>query len=218
MKRNWSILFIAAFLFTGQQASGQELDISNNYWGDGIVPPSSYPDYTHWINYHFISSSVESKSTSNWTCGSNGSAAKPKDVTPLSIADNSDTCSVGFPVFVSELITNGQYRQGYDTMRYWYIPHCYPIANPGQTAGALAGAGQIGSVLTTYDSVLSDRNFVIHCLTLRKDDAWFCAFVADLTGDFVDSNNIYSPDYRAQRTISQYLMNNPRCASGRTGD
>jgi hypothetical protein len=157
-------------------------------------------------------------STSTWTCGSGGDiTSKPKGEKPMGIQDDTDTCSVGFPLFVSGLISDFQYREGYDTMRYWYIPHCYPIAIAGETAGALSGTAN-PTVLTTMDSLLDYRSFIIHCLTLRNDDDWFCSFVANLVGTFRDSNNIKTGDYRDSRAVLQYLMDNPRCASGYSGD
>ncbi len=132
------------------------------------------------------------------------------------MSDDTDTCSVTFPIFVAELNSDGQDREGYDTMRYWYIPHCYMIANPQATAGALNGTAT-PSVLTTIDSVLDYRNFIIHCLTLRNDNDWFCSFVANLVGTFRDSN-IYNGNYRDARGIIQYLMNNPRCDSSYSQD
>ena len=194
------------------------VDISSNYWGSGIVPPISSPDFTHWINYNFTSTSAASQSSSDWTCGSDGDiAAKPKGEQMKTMSDDTDTCSVNFPIFVAELNSDGEARQGYDTMRYWYIPHCYPIANAGATAGALSGTAN-PTVLTTIDSVLDYRNFIIHCLTLRNDDEWFCAFVANLVGTYRDDSSIYSGDYRDSRAILQYLMNNPRCAASYSGD
>ncbi len=196
------------------------VDISSNYWGSGIDPQSSSPSM-YWPNFYFSAiDPAVSQSTTDWTCGGGGDiTAKPEvGMKPLRIQDDTDTCSVKFPTFVSGLTSDGQDREGYDTMRYWYIPHCYSIANAGATSGALDGSAQIGVVMTNVDSLLNFRNFVLHCLTLRKDDAWFCAFVADLIGTYTDSNNIYEPNYRADRAILQYLMDNPRCASGYSGD
>src|ERR1035437_7327996 len=137
---------------------------------------------------------------------------------PMSVLADTDTCSVTFPNWVAENNSIGQYKVDYDTMRYWYIPHCYTIAEASQTAGALSGSALLGVALPNLDSVLNFRDFVIHCLILRHDDEWFCAFLGDLAGTFVDSNNIYVPDYRAERAIAQYINNNPRCAYGATGN
>jgi hypothetical protein len=143
---------------------------------------------------------------------------KPKGKMPMSILNNTDTCSVSFPIYVSELDQNFMYQQGYDTMRNWYIPHCYQIADPQETAGALEGSVQIGADMDSLDSLINYRNFVIHCLTLRNDDEWFCSFVADLIGTYTDSNDLFRPDFRAQRAINLYLMDNPRCAPSESSD
>ncbi len=201
--------------------SNPTVDISNNYWGSGVTPPAATPPYNSlwpWLN--FTSSSVSTaSSTSGLSCsGGGGIAGKQIGAKPLSIATDTDTCSTGFPDYVAEMNSNFMYRQAYDTMRYWYIPHCYPMALAPETAGALDGSAQLGVVLTDYDSVLNFRDFAIHCLTLRNDDEWFCAFVGAVAGTYVDSNNIYHPDYRAERTIAKYLTDNPRCAYAATGD
>ncbi len=61
------------------------------------------------------------------------------------------------------------------------------IANPQAIAHASNGTAT-PSVLTPIDSVLDYRNFMIHCLTLRNDNDWFCSFVANLVGALRDSN------------------------------
>jgi hypothetical protein len=178
------------------------------------------PEQPTGVPQHTIScASGTQSSNSGLSCSDNNDdLTKPKVVKPMSVLSDTDTCSVTFPTYVSELDQDFMFRQGYDTMRYWYIPHCYPIANPQATAGALEGSVQIGQDITTVDSMLNYRSFVLHCLSLRKDDAWFCAFVADLAGTYTDSNSVYNPDYRAQRAIALYLMNNPRCSAGYSGD
>jgi hypothetical protein len=143
---------------------------------------------------------------------------KPKgNVKAMSIVADTDTCRTGFPDYVAEMESNFEYCQAYDTMRYWYIPKCYSIALASATAGALGSSAGCTS-LASVDSNLSYRGFLIHCLTLRNDAEWFCAFVADLVGTYSDTNHLSIPDYRAQRGIIQYLINNPRCADDEGGN
>jgi hypothetical protein len=200
----------------GVAPTNTSIDISNNYWG-GLIPPSA-PTWSYFWNYNFTSSSTSSLSYASGLGCSDDITMKQKGVKPLSIATDTDTCSVAFPDYIAQNNTNFQYSKDYDTMRYWYIPHCYPIAEASQTAGALSGSAQIGVVLTNFDSVLNCRAFMIHCLTLRNDDEWFCAFLAAVAGTFVDSNDIYKPNYREERAIAQYLVNNPRCSDDATGN
>jgi hypothetical protein len=215
-----TLIFLLLFIIPPPFQGGGRgvVDISNNYWGSGIDPQSSSPS-AYWPGFNFSASSAASAQSSNagLSCSDDDDLTKQKGVKSMAIATDTDTCSTGFPDYVAENNSNFQYRQDYDTMRYWYIPHCYPIALAPETAGALGGSAN-PTVLTTIDSVLNYRNFIIHCLTLRNDDEWFCAFVGDLAGTYRDSNNIYNGDYRAGRAIFQYLADNPRCAYVQAGD
>ncbi len=212
----------SAIVWGNADTNNPSVDISNNYWG-GLTPPALSPSYTtSWPGFNFTTSSGPSaySSTSGITCSDEDDKAvhKPQSIKTMSLASGIDTCTTGFPDYVAELNSNFEWQIAYDTMRYWYIPHCYPIAEAQNTAGALDGSARIGVVMTTVDSLLNFRSFVIHCLTLRNDNEWFCSFVGALGGTYTDSNNIYNPDYRAARTIAKYLIDNPRCAYVANGD
>ncbi len=188
--------------------------------GTDVRSTSLRPDRTTDVPQDFSSCAWGTQSSnSGISCSDNNDdLTKPKgNVKAMSIVADTDTCRTGFPDYVAEMESNFEYCQAYDTMRYWYIPKCYSIALASATAGALGSSAGCTS-LASVDSNLSYRGFLIHCLTLRNDAEWFCAFVADLVGTYSDTNHLSIPDYRAQRGIIQYLINNPRCADDEGGN
>ncbi len=98
----------------------------------------------------------------------------------------------------------------------WYITHCYKNANPGDAWGGLDQS--FDSVVQTAAGRQNAFNFVLYGLGLRSDDPWFCYGVPLLGIEFNSGPFGQTPDYRADRAIDLYLMNNPRCANDYSGD
>src|ERR1035441_5174647 len=99
------------------------------------------------------------------------------------------------------------YGACYDTMK-WYISHCYKNAS-GDTWG---GFGQsIDSVIRTPAGRDDIFNFVLHALTLRSDDGWFCSAVPYLAIKFNGGSRGQAEDYPSTRAIFQFLIQNKRC-------
>ena len=118
-----------------------------------------------------------------------------------------DSCANAFnSVYLWEQ-NNENYGPAYDTMQ-WYIRHCYPDANAGQTWGAYNDSwGTVVQTQVGRDSIFS---FVLYALGLRSDDVWFCNGVPSLEVKYTSPSG--APDYRAYRALYQYLKENPRCA------
>jgi hypothetical protein len=140
------------------------------------------------------------------TCG-NVDLTKGKGTQPQSILSNTDSCGNAFgAVFLWEQ-NYENYDSAYDTMQ-WYIRHCYPNANAGQTWGAYNDSWS--AVLNIPGGRDSIFNFVLYGLGLRSDDEWFCFGVPLLQVKYVEPNGV--TNYRACRAIDRFLMDNPRCA------
>jgi len=100
----------------------------------------------------------------------------------------------------------GQYDLAYDTICY-YILHCYAQADPARTFGTDFG-GASRNIQKTHEGNVEARNFLLQALHLRNDDAWFCCDVAVIGGTF-------DGDDKANMTVLQFLIDNPRCAAFR---
>jgi hypothetical protein len=120
---------------------------------------------------------------------------------------NVDSCGNAFgAVFLWEQNMENL-GQAYDTMQ-WYIRHCYVNANAGQTWGGYNGSWN--TEVQTQAGRDSIFNFVLYGLGLRSDDRWFCYGVPLLCVKYNNSNQ--TPNYRDNRTIFKFLLDNPRCA------
>ncbi len=120
---------------------------------------------------------------------------------------DTDSCANAFGAVYLWEQNYENYAPAYDTMQ-WYIRHCYQNADAGHTWGAYNQSWD--TVVWTQAGRDSIFNFVLYALGLRSDDEWFCYGVPLLVVKYSNSNG-ETPDFRAERAIDQFLMNNPRC-------
>ena len=194
-------------LYSGAPAN-PSVDIGNNYWGSGIDPQSSPPpSFWPYFNFSASVSAVTIQSIpGDLECGS--PIIKMKGDKSLS-SPSIDTTSCGNAYEAAYVWDENTINPGaaYDTMK-WYITHCYQIANAGETWGNFGDSfDSVGQSPAGRDSIF---NFVLYGLGLRSDDEWFCDGVPLLGVKYDGSGS--DINYRDNRAILNFLMDNPRCA------
>jgi hypothetical protein len=210
----------SAYLIQGSGFHNTSVVIDSNFWGTGITPPASSPSSTHWPNYNFTAPFGAISSTpipSELTCSSDDELTKKGFEKPLSNPKllTFDSCQNAFnaAAYWNQNTTNP--GGAYDTMK-WYITHCYQTANADDTWGTFGDS--FDSVGQTAPGREAAFNFILYGLGLRSDDEWFCQGVPLLAIGYDSGPFGQTPDYRADRAIYKYLMNNPRCAYNYTND
>jgi hypothetical protein len=206
------------YLIQGISFSNTSVVIDSNYWGSGITPPGSSPSSTHWPNFNFTAPYGAISFTSipsELTCSSDLDMVKKSNrIKPLSTLD-ADSCGDAFSAAYNWDQNTTNPGGAYDTMK-WYITHCYQIANAGETWGTFGDS--FDSVGQTAPGRQAAFNFILYALGLRSDDDWFCEGVPFLAIGYDSGPFGQTPNYRADRALYLYLMDNPRCAGNYIND
>ncbi len=205
------------YLIQGISFSNTSIVIDSNYWGSGITPPGSSPSSTHWPNFNFTAPFGAISFTSipsELTCSSDLDMVKKSNgIKPLSTLD-ADSCGEALNAAYNWDQNTTNPGAAYDTMK-WYITHCYKNASDETWDIFGDSFDSVGQTAAGRQDVF---NFILYALSLRNDNDWFCAAVPYLAIEYDYGFQGQTPNYRADRAIYLYLMNNPRCAGNYTND
>lgn len=105
--------------------------------------------------------------------------------------------------------SNGNYDPAFDTIR-WVMLHCYNRGSADEIFGDLLGCAGGSTLLSTNAGRRQYLNWLMDTvLPLRSDDAWFCQCVNAMVAGY----DHYNTNIRAELSIEQFLIENPRCKS-----